>query len=513
MDVKRVLQRCGLPPMERATALAAALIATSACGVPTAAAASGTPPGLVRCWLDGVAQQALCGIVRRPLDPGRPQGPAIDVHVAVLPALARNPLPDPVFFLAGGPGQSAIDLAGSIGRLLSRLNQRRDIVLVDQRGTGRSAPLDCPQLPPTTPLADSAAPQQQVARLQRCRAHLQTLPHGDLRHYTTPVAMADLDAVRRRLGAERIDLVGGSYGTRAVLDYQRQFPGAVRRAVIDGVAPADMRLPTAASLDNQHALDAVFAACRSDPTCGARHPTLQDDWRALLARLPMEVTVHHPLTGTEERLAVTRDGLLGLVRLPLYAPALAAALPEAIADASRGRFDPLFGLSAAMAPRQRGRIAEGMHFSVVCSEDAAPAAADGLEVGADFGDAFAAVYAKVCADWPQAVLPAGFRRLPPAQAATLLLSGGADPVTPPRHGQRVAQALGALARHVVVPQAGHGLLALPCMRDVVYRFIDAETDADALNVDVACVAAIPRPPAFVPLAGRATDSAASASRR
>ncbi len=495
--------------------LVAAGVSAVGCAGAAGAQASEARDGLAPCWLDGVPQQALCGVVVRPLDPAKNDGVRIDIHFAVLPALARNRLPDPVFLLAGGPGQSAIDLAGGISRLLARLNNRRDVVLVDQRGTGRSAPLVCLLAPATAPLAESSGIAEQVSRMQRCREQLQTLPYGDLRHFTTPVAMADLDAVRRRLGADRIDLVGGSYGTRAVLEYMRQFPQAVRRAVLDGVAPPDMVLPAAASIDNQHALDAVFAACAAEPDCHARHPRLQADWRALLARLPVQASVLHPVTGAAETLGITRDLVLSLVRGPLYAPGLAAGLPQAIADAAAGRFDPLLGLSAALAPRRGGQLAEGMHFSVVCSEDVQPNSSVGskFEVGTDFDNVFASAYSRICADWPRGALPPGFRSMPPATAATLLLSGGADPVTPPRHGARVAQALGALARHVVVPQAGHGLLALACLRDVVYRFIDAETDAEALQVDADCAAGVPRPPAFVPLAAATPSGAASVSRR
>lgn len=478
-------------------------------GMVAGAMASDGRPALVPCWLEGVANQVLCGHVSRPLDAAHPQGKAIDIHYAVLPALARNRLPDPVFFIAGGPGQSAIELAGVVGARMARLNNRRDLVLVDQRGTGQSAPLRCESLAPTAALTVAADPVQQLLRLQRCREQLQRLPYGDLRFFTTAIASNDLNAVRQALGAEHIDLVGGSYGTRVVLDYLRQFPDTVRRAVIDGVAPPDMALPAAASPDNQAALDAVFSACEAEPACRARHPKLHGDWRSLLASLPTEALVAQPLTGQPETVAVTRTLVLGLVRTVLYTPALAAGLPEAISAAARGRFGPLFGLSSAGTNRKIGQIAEGMHLSVICSEDmpgdkGKPARAE--IPGADFGDEQAVTYRAACQDWPRAVVSSDFRQIPKTQAATLVFSGGADPVTPPRHGERVAKALGPMARHVVVAQAGHGVLALACMRDVVYHFIDAATDADALKVNAGCADAIPRPPAFVPVTAPAARS-------
>ena len=452
-------------------------------------------PGLKPCRLQGVEHVAWCGVVRRPLDPAKPGGVQIDVHYAVLPALARNRKPDPVLFFAGGPGQSAMALAGSVSRMLTRLSNRRDVVLIDQRGTGRSAPLFCDEPRPDAPLGEGLDSQRQAARMQACGAQLRKLPHGDLRHYTTWVAMQDADAVRQALGAAQVNLMGGSYGTRAVLEYMRQFPQAVRRAVIDGVAPPDMVLPASFSTDNQAALEQVFKACEADTACAQRHPRLHADWQALLASLPREVSVAHPLTGRAEKLVLTRDGLLNMTRLPMYVPAMASALPLALGEAAAGRFEPLLGLSAAFAGSggRAMRMAEGMHFSVVCAEDLPRLAQATDAPGADFGDGFAQQYRRICEAWPRGDVPAAFYTVPPARTATLVLSGGADPATPPRHGERVSQQLGAKARHVVVPQAGHGVMGLGCMRDVLFRFIDADTDEVALKVDTACAEQIPRP--------------------
>ncbi len=479
----------------------AALLAGALTALPVQAAES--RPGLAPCWLQGVEHEAWCGSVRRPLDPAAPQGTQIDVHFAVLPALARNRKPDPVFFFAGGPGQSAIEIAGSVARLLGRLSNRRDIVLIDQRGTGRSAPLVCDEPRPTQPLAEAVDPARLFIRLADCRARLQKLPHGDLRQYTTVVAIQDADAVRRLLGADKVNIVGGSYGTRAALEYMRQFPQTVRRAVIDGVAPPDMVLPASFSTDNQAALDAMFTACEADPACATRYPALRVGWRGLLATLPRDVSVAHPVTGEVQHLALTRDTLLGLVRTPLYVPALASALPLALTEAAHGRFEALAGLATALSGGRAGALAEGMHFSVVCAEDAPRLAQAADRQGADFGAAFADIYRRACTGWPRGDVPAAFYTLPPAAAATLVLSGGADPVTPPRHGERVAQALGAKARHVVVPQAGHGVMALACLRDAIFRFIDAADDDEALKVDADCARALPRPPAFVPVTAEA----------
>jgi pimeloyl-ACP methyl ester carboxylesterase len=347
-------------------------------------------------------------------------------------------------------------------------------------------------------MVDAADTARLLARLNDCRLALEKLAWGDLTQYTTTAAVADADAVRAALGAERVDLIGGSYGTRVVIEYLRQFPQRVRRAVIDGVAPPDMALPASFSVDNQAALDGLLRACADEPGCAARHPRLQADWQGLLARLPQRAVIADPMTGHEAQLTLTRDSVLAMVRAPLYAPALASALPQAIHDAAAGRFNGLAALSSAMSVGGDG-LATGMHFSVVCSEDLPLMTANRTGLGADFGSTFGDFYARACADWPRARVAPDFYRLGAAPSATLVLSGGDDPATPPRHGERVAQALGPRARPVVVPNAGHGVMGLGCMRDVLYRFVDADNDADALKVDTGCALAIPRPPSFRPV--------------
>jgi pimeloyl-ACP methyl ester carboxylesterase len=492
------LRRAVLPGLVLACVLQGALAET-------------TPPAkLQACWLKGWSQAARCGVLQRPLDPARPQGVQIELHFAVLPALARHKADDAVFFFAGGPGQSAIDLAAVLASRFGRLNQRRDLVFVDQRGTGRSAPLKCAdddERAVLQPLAERLDERQRLPRLRACRLALQALPYGDLRFYTTELAMADVDAVRQALGMTRIDAIGASYGTRAVLSYLRQFPHTLRRAVLDGVAPPDMRLPDTAALDNQAALDALLQACAAEPACALRHPDLRAQLAALLGGLPREVQLPHPVSGRLETVSLQRDTVLSLLRTPLYAPAMATALPAAIDEAAAGRWAPLAALAAALGGAGAG-LATGMHFSVICAEDLGPqrpplGAADAATVqapGPIFGDRFAALYQQACAEWPRAEVSASFYTLPAAPAPVWLLSGGLDPVTPPRHGARVAQALGALARHTVVRQAGHGVLSQGCLRDAVQRFITADDDAAALAVpaDVGDCTAVPRPLAFVP---------------
>ena len=484
-------------------------------GLPAAkagqAASNAAEAALQPCRLHRLPHTAWCGTLRRALDPARPQGAQIDLHYAVLPALARHKAADPVFFFAGGPGQSAIDLAGALAGRYARLGQRRDLVFVDLRGTGRSAPLRCAdddERAVLQALAERVDEGLRRQRLQACRLALQALPYGDLRFFTTSLAVSDVDAVRQALGVARLNAIGGSYGTRAVLELMRLFPATVRRAVLDGVAPPDMRLPDAAARDNQAALDALWAACSAEPACARRHPAPQAQAEALLQSLPQPVLLPHPLSGRPEALRLQREMLLGMLRAPLYAPALAAGLPAALAEASAGRWAPLAALSSAVGG-VGGGLASGLHFSVVCAEDLGPNAppADSADVAAAldprnvFGASFAGLYRQVCADWPRGQVAPAFYSMPPATAPVWLLSGGLDPVTPPRHGRRAALALGARAHHSVVANAGHGVTGLGCVRDAVARFISSEDDSAALGIaanGADCAADVPRPLTFVP---------------
>jgi pimeloyl-ACP methyl ester carboxylesterase len=470
------------------------LAATAACAAPTAWSDEPLKP----CRVAGIRNEVRCGVVVRPLNPAEPQGRKVDIHYVVVPAMARRKLPDPVFLLAGGPGQSAIGASAQVMPLFTRLNNRRDIVFVDQRGTGDSAPLECVDVR-HRPLADQSDPERQLAELLQCRDKLRKLPYGDMRFFTTTIAMQDLDAVRQQLGVAQVNLVGASYGTRAGIEYMRQFSKQVRRAVLDGVAPPDMVLPASFSTDNQAAFDAVLASCEAEPACAKAYPTLRADWTALLASLPRPVTVPHPLTGRPDTFTLTRDMVLGAVRGPLYLPALATGLPYVVTEAAKGRFEPLVGLNSLFSARPGMSLATGMHFSVVCAEDYPRLATAKDAPGRDFERNFARLYERVCAEWPRGQVPDAFYTMVPARSPTLVLSGGIDPATPPRHGERVAKALGPNALHVVVPNTGHGVLSVPCMRDVLFRFIDAEEDAQALKVDAGCAKNMPRPPAYRPL--------------
>ena len=439
------------------------------------------------CWVDGFSQQVQCGSLLRPLDPARAHATQIPIHFIVLNAQDKNKAADPVFLLAGGPGQSAISVASYIQTVFEKLHRRHDLVFVDQRGTGQSAPLTCPDDDDFNGIGIAG---YTVRQMLNCKAQLEKLPYGDLRFYTTSIAMQDLDAVRAALNYPVINLLGVSYGTRAALEYQRQFPARVRRSVLDGVVEPSQMMT---DLDVQAALDRLWQDCQRDTRCRQTYPALTQDWKMLLDSLPRQVMVTHPRLGTVKNAVVTRVDVLNWITRIMYSPVTSAALAPAIEQARLGNFNALMALSGVGALPNPGSIAMGMHFSVVCSEEYNHGEVAVTSNNSDFGDLHGNEYRQVCAQWPKANVPVGFYQLSRSRSPVLLLSGALDPVTPPWHAARVVAALGALARPVVLEHAGHGVLQQSCLIDVASNFINAANDSLAQAVDIACVKQLPRP--------------------
>ena len=474
-----------------------AVAACAALAVAGSVASAPTEP----CRLKGIDREVQCGRISVAENPDRPDGRRIDIHYAVVPALARVRAVEPVFVFAGGPGQAARRLAGQVQPLFARLNARRDIVYVDQRGTGASNPLGCDGASrPTASLAEMLDARQLSARTREC---LRRLGAGnDLRQYATWIAVRDVDAVRAALGYERINLWGASYGTRAALEYLRQFPQRVRSMVLDGVAPADMALPASFAVDAQASLQRLLAACAGDAACSGRHPQLGGGIERLQARAragSLQGTVAHPLTGRPEELRLEPATLASVLRVPLYSPSLAALLPYAIAEAGGGNLAPLVAVASSLSSTVAEDFAEGMHFAVICAEDQplVDAAARAAASATPFGDSFLRVYDDACAAVPAREVPAAFYRLSDAEVPVLILSGGADPATPPRHGERVAGGL-KRATHVVAPNLAHGVSMHGCAPELVAGFI---RNAGPAGLDLDCLGKLPAPAFFAPPTG------------
>lgn len=463
--------------------------------------ALGQRVALSPCRVKGVAGTAQCGTLDVPEDRAHPERRTLHLKIAVLRALARRPAPDPVFLLAGGPGQSAIEALGPLGDgALHTVRQTRDLVLVDQRGAGGSNPLECKLLSD-----DASLPERFREDLlsERAIAACMKSWSADLSQYGTPIAMQDLDDVRAALGYEQINLWGGSYGTRAALVYLREHGAHVRSVVLDGVAPMQQVLPTSLARDGQRALDLLFAGCEGEPACKAAFPDLRARFAALLTALdrqPARPTIAHPLTGAPAQVTISREAFVQALRGQLYLPDLAVLMPLTIDRASRGDWAPFVAQNAGLEGGFVSGMYLGLLFATTCGEDLPYTGERELEEaarGTFLGAGLAKMWPKICALYPRAAPNPGFRDPVVSDKPVLLLSGELDPATPPSWAEAAKQTL-SHATHVVMPGVGHGVTPRGCAPKLIAKFIAAGT---VRGLDVSCVAGSTRPPFFVSFAG------------
>jgi pimeloyl-ACP methyl ester carboxylesterase len=459
-------------------------------------ASQGALDQLHPCAIAEGPPDAYCGTYRVFENRAAQSGRTIDLKIVVAPALQRNPQPDPVFVFEGGPGGGAATLASQRIPMFRHFQTDRDIVLIDQRGTGASNPLDCAADEPDDDL--STVDEYPVQRFRTCLEQLK----ADASFYTTSIAMDDIDDVRRFLGYERINLWGGSYGTRAALVYLKQHEDSVRAVVLDGVAPPDMRIPLYMARDGQRALDRVLDDCEKDTSgCGKTYPDLRKTvdslWTQLAAR--PRVSFLHPRTGKPTSLVVSQRLVASIVFQSLYSPEVTALLPQLLTDAAHGQFQGMFAL-AFSADLPKGAMSEGLFLSVVCAEDMPRISADDIrrETANRFiGTAMFDTRMKPCEFWPRGLVSADYYAPVSSSRPVLIFSGEDDPVTPPSWGDHVGKTL-PNSLHVVVPGAGHITLMRGCVRDLVGQFLDR---GSAAGLDASCVKTLSRPPFFTSYTG------------
>jgi pimeloyl-ACP methyl ester carboxylesterase len=447
--------------------------------------------------------EAECGTFSVPENRENPAGPTIELNVAVAHARRRDTARAPLIVLAGGPGQAATDFYAAYEPVFARIRQTHDIVLVDQRGTGGSNPLTCGAQAPDEVIDMATDPQVLRKRAAECLAQLP----GDPRYYTTSLAVRDLDAVRAALGYAQVDLYGVSYGTRVAQHYLRRYPQHVRAIVLDGTVPPGLVLGSDTSPEAQRALDAILARCVDDARCASAFPDIRETFSRLRARLlrdPVEVTIPDPTTAQPIQVRFGMEQLGAAVRILSYSDDTAAMLPLLLhAAAVDDQIAPLAAQYVMVARRLGSQIAEGMHNAVICTEDVPyidaatvdSAAIDASYLGALQLDGLRAI----CSAWPRGVMDPDLHASLDIDVPLLLLSGEADPITPPRYAEQVL-AHAARATHLVLPGHGHGQLASLCVSRLVAQFL---ADDDPRSLDTRCVSQARPAPFFLDFTGTA----------
>jgi pimeloyl-ACP methyl ester carboxylesterase len=418
------------------------------------------------CHLRGSEGGLRCHAIGVPLDPQKPSGPQLQVHVTVAPAFRQSASVDPVFVLAGGPGQAGSDVASTLGTMFQRLRATRDIVFIDQRGTGRSGKLRCAN----NDIADIATRDELMAAFATCVKELKHPPAM----YSTANAAHDIESVRVALGYGKVNVFGASYGTRLAQHYARSYPANVRTLILDGVASPEQVIPAGAS-DAQLALDGVFQRCASDKACAKAFPELKSEFDTLMARVnrgDVKLDFAHPRTAERTRVTLTNTRFVSAIHTSLYVPHASQRLPYMIHNAYQGNWGPFIARAFTgndVSPE--GQLSMPLYLSVVCGEDVprmTPALREADE-RASFMRGRAELIASFC---PLLNVPAApVQAAAPIAAPVLLLSGALDPVTPPHRAIAAAKAM-PKAQHLIVAQAGHGVSSLGCAPRLLREFLD-----------------------------------------
>ncbi|WP_206483467.1 alpha/beta fold hydrolase [Thalassotalea sp. G2M2-11] len=461
------------------------LLILTCLSVMTTSMADDSPLTLEQCHLEGIKQQVKCGQLLVPENYQQPNGEKISINFAVLPAIDNSNDKAPLMFLAGGPGQAAVSLAGGLYKAFNEVRKTRDIILVDQRGTGQSHPLQCDNAIEMD--AYQSLPEDfDVSDVKQCISALT----GDLSQYNSENAIRDFDAVRQSLGHEKITIYGGSYGTRAGLVYMRMFPESISAVVLDSVGPIEVPIGLFGQ-SSARSFELLLAHCQQEASCQATYPNLAQEFKQVVAQLeqkPLTLTIPHPRLGTSTTMKLNRSKFLSTIFTQLYSLEGRSLVPLLIHQAAQGNYAPLAGLTAASDNGMEMFV--GLTMNIVCNEDI-PKVTDAM-MAADANNAFNGsishkAWTTACPVWPKYSPSDDFYQPVTADIPTLIISGELDPVTPPSNGDFADKSL-PNSKHIVMKNSSHTPGVSACAINVINEFLDKK---DPNDLDEACLAEIP----------------------
>lgn len=451
-----------------------------------AGGAAAAPLQRTSCYLDGFEAPVQCVSMTVPLDYDAPNGETLKIIAAIVPATTAKHAPDPLFVFAGGPGQAATGMAPWLDSAFKPTRRERDIVLFDIRGTGMSGAPDCP-FSLTSDGEPTAAMKRDAAA---CAAKVG--PKGMF--YSSREVVEDIERLRVALGYAKINLWGGSFGTRVAQHYTRFYGAHVRAAVLDAATPVGDSIFVSAPRYGQAALDLMFDDCAKDRACAAAFPNVRADFDLILKRAevaPIVVDAIDPRDGNMRRSVIDRDGVVGYVRGPLYAGFTRSVAPYAIAQGAKGNFGPLMAMGSATGEWSAETMSLASMLGIICGED--QERARGADPGAmSFGfmrDSYVRAFSTACSVWPYRPLSPEMTRAFSSAVPAMAISGVADPVTPPASGEATLKMFGARV-HVVIPSGFHTNSSNRCVADLIASFLH---DPATGGRDHACVTRIAKP--------------------
>lgn len=449
-----------------------------------------TLPGTTR------TAQARCGSLEVAENPEQPDGNKIKLHIALAPAVSRTPMPDPLFLFAGGPGQAASEAYVGIQPILEKIRRERDIVLIDQRGTGQSNPLRCPYDESET-LETTMDIGLVAERTRECLADV----NGDPRFYTTTIAMHDYEMVRQAMGYEQINLYGASYGTRSSQVYLRHYPEKVRSIILDSIVPMELILGTEHAKMLDRSVAAIFDDCWRDKECSEKFSEGLMGLDNLIRELrdqPREIEFTHPATGEQETLIVTSDVLAIAIRFLSYSSETQAVLPLLIHEAvTTENLERLTAQAMMIVSGLMEQLSHGMELSVICSEDYPYMSEDQDDSDTILGNTMLEVIRTECEIWPKGEVPDNFHAPVVSDVPALMITGTRDPVTPPSYAELVAKHF-SNSLLLEADGLGHSVITNPCMQEIAARFVELGTTA---GLDSGCSDQIRPAPFFSSILG------------
>ena len=472
------------------------VIGAAACAMPAPreAVAPRATVQLTPCSVPNSTTDARCSSYPVFEDRAAKSGRTISLKILVLPALTESGTPDPIFVLAGGPGQGAASgVTREVVEYFRPMRSRRDVVFVDQRGTGGSHPLQCRLAAGGSAAQSGFGDLLPADRIRACRQALE--PIADLRLYTTPIAMDDLDEVRDALGYATINVYGVSYGSLAALQYLRQHPARVRSLALGGVATPAQKLPLHFVAGAQAALDYVIADCAADEACRRAFPDLEADLAAVFTRFntgPVTFDLPDVAGQGSERVSMSRAVFAERLRLMLYSLRSARRVPLVLHRAAQGDWVPFARATSATLTGVSAGFAMGMYLTVTCSESVAVISEDDIvreSRGSFVGEDRVRVHMRACQEWPRGRIPEGFYAPVASPVPVLMLSGQLDAATPGHFAAAAARSL-PNSRQILIRNAAHWYFD-DCLRDLTADFI---AKGLARDLDVRCVEALRRPP-------------------
>lgn len=440
---------------------------------------------LKECHLDNISQQVKCGKLSVPKNYQLSDDDKLIINFAVLPAIDQNQDKEPVMFLAGGPGQAAVSLAAGLYKAFNEVRKTRDVILVDQRGTGKSNPLQCKddlELDPYTFIPEN----YNADHIKNCIVQLD----GDLSQFNSENAIRDFDAVRAALGHEKIAIYGGSYGTRAGLIYMRLFPDSLSSVVLDSVGPIEVPIGLFGK-SAERSFKMLMNNCQQDEGCNAAFPELEQQFIKVVATLeqePAAVNITHPSLGTQTEFAVSKGKFISTIFTMLYGMETRSLVPLVISQAARGNYMPLAGITASGG---LGEMYTGLTYNIVCNEDMPKITAQMFVDDANNsfnGDLTQSAFKMACAQWPKYSVDETFYRPITANIPTLIISGELDPVTPPSNGD-FSHATLPNSKHIIMRDSSHTPGVGGCAIGIIAEFLDKK---DPNDLDESCLVDLPK---------------------